>query len=769
MKSFAPILPLLVAIAIAARPPCAEAQDFGFEPPGGVSDSALPETLRDLAERVLPVYQEDDPDRYLSNLSALQMAIGDPASAHATRLRLQERLQSEQSALPAGRAVVYDIYVQARNVEVTESISFTSAYAQVFRETLAHIDDLHAYELGDWFVTPTEQLREAVQRALDERRGTRSIALEEALDLIRAWFAFEAYRSFDGLVRPLLAEDSERRYVVEEAAIPVAQDATIAATLVRPRSAAEVGELPALLEFTLDRSSRDAREAAAHGYASVLALSRIAGDAAFRPRAPFESEGDDARAVIEWIANQPWSDGRVGMQGIRYGGFVAWAAAKRLPPALKAIATSDPIAPGIDVPSRNRIFLNSAYRWVYEILAPPDDPVANDDARWRAIDEDWYRTGRRYRDFPPLPGRARAIFRSWLNHPSYDRFWQKWLPFDAEFAAIDIPVLTVTGYYSAGQTAALYYFTEHHRHESQADHALLIGPFDSRALEQGASSSLRGLPLDTVARIDASDTRYEWFDHALGEAERPALLSANLNFELAGANEWRHEPSLAELEDTPLRLYLAASPSEAPHRLVAQKPTEPMSLTQTSDFRDRTDAGPRPMPELVLGELPAHAGIPFVTEPFEESVDLAGRLRGELDFTINRYDVDLVVTLYELKANGEYVTLFEPGYAFRASYARDRIRRALLLNGVRQQLPFQIDQMVGRRLSAGSRLVMTLAINKRPDQQLNYGTEKDVSEGSIEDAGAPVRIRWHEGSFVDVPGRRVPVEPAEPSAPPGRQ
>jgi uncharacterized protein len=771
MKTFAASVPLLLfAIAIAARLPCAEAQDFGFEPPGDVSNSALPETLRDLAERVLPVYQEANPDRYLSNLSALQMAIGDPASAYATRLRLQERLQSEQSDLPAGRAVVYDIYVQARNVEVTESISFTSAYTQVFRETLAHIDDLDAYELGVWFVTPTEQLREAVQRALDERRGTRSIALEEALELIRAWFAFEAYRSFDGLVRPLLAEDSERRYLVEEIAITVAQDATIAATVVRPRAAA-AGELPTLLEFTLDRSSRDAREAAAHGYASVLALARIAGNAAFRPRAPFESEGDDARAVIEWIAKQPWSDGRVGMQGFRYGGFVAWAAAKRLPPALKAIATSDPIAPGIDVPSRNRIFLNAAYRWVYEILAPPDDPVANDDARWRAIDEDWYRTGRRYRDFPPLPGRARAIFRSWLNHPSYDRFWQKWLPFGAELADIDIPVLTVTGYYSAGQTAALYYFTEHHRHESQADHALLIGPFDSRSLEHGASSSssLRGLPLDTVARIDANDTRYEWFDYALGGGERPALLSANLNFELAGANEWRHEPSLTDLENKPMRLYLASSQSGAPHRLVAQKPAEPMSLTQTSDFRDRTDAGRRPVPELVFGELPPHDGTLFVTEPFAERVDIEGRLRGELDFTINKYDVDLVVTLYELNANGEYVTLVEPAYAFRASYARDRIRRTLLLNGVRQQLPFQSDQLVGRSLSAGSRLVMTLGINKRPDQQLNYGTGKDVSEESIEDAGAPVRIRWHEGSFIDIPGGAVPVESAEPSAPPGAQ
>ena len=129
---------------------------------------------------------------------------------------------------------------------------------------------------------------------------------------------------------PLLAEDNERRYVIEEVAIPVANDATIAAALDPPaRRDRPPATLPTLLEFTLDRSSIDAREAAAHGYVSVLALARIAGDPQFRPRAPFESDGDDARAVIEWIAKQSWSDGRVGMQGTGYGGFVAWSAAKQ--------------------------------------------------------------------------------------------------------------------------------------------------------------------------------------------------------------------------------------------------------------------------------------------------------------------------------------------------------------------------------------------------------------------------------------------------------
>ena len=127
--------------------------------------------------------------------------------------------------------------------------------------------------------------------------------------------------------------------------------------------------------------------------------------------------------------------------------------------------------------------------------------------------------------------------------------------------------------------------------------------------------------------------------------------------------------------------------------------------------------------------------------------------RGQLDFTINKYDVDLVMTLYELRPDGAYVKLFDPAYAFRASYARDRVQRRLLMAGVRQQLPFQSERMVGRRLGAGSRLALTIRINKRADQQINYGTAGDVSEQSIADAGAPIRIRWHEGSYIEMPAR----------------
>jgi hypothetical protein len=127
---------------------------------------------------------------------------------------------------------------------------------------------------------------------------------------------------------------------------------------------------------------------------------------------------------------------------------------------------------------------------------------------------------------------------------------------------------------------------------------------------------------------------------------------------------------------------------------------------------------------------------------------------GRLDFTVNKMDVDLNISLYELLANGDYVRLFSPTYEFRASYAQDRTQRHILKAGERQELAFKSERMTSRQLKPGSRLVMVIAINKRPDREINYGTGGDVSEESIADGKIPLKIRWYSDSYIDIPVRR---------------
>jgi predicted acyl esterase len=158
--------------------------------------------------------------------------------------------------------------------------------------------------------------------------------------------------------------------------------------------------------------------------------------------------------------------------------------------------------------------------------------------------------------------------------------------------------------------------------------------------------------------------------------------------------------------------------------------------------------------DLVTRPLLVRNAIVYSSAPLPVAMDLAGEITGRIDLQTNRQDVDLTVTLYELTADDEYVKLFDPAIGFRASYATDRVQRHLLQPGRRQQIPFRSERLTSRRLAAGSRVVLVLGVNKRPDQQINYGAGNDVSEESITDAQPPMRLRWYSSSYVDLPVRR---------------
>jgi hypothetical protein len=741
---------LLLLVVYQAR----AALDFEFHPPAMPGDATTAAIMRDLAERLIPVYQDSDPDRYLANLSALQMAAGDYAAAYVSRESLRDRRRKADLRRPVGRSVIYDIYARAKAMEAESRISFSEAFTKSFREDVSRLDDQDAYAVTRWFGTSVPVLRQALQRSFDRQRATDRIDEPEAVALIWTYVSFDAYRNFGPLVASLDAEDEHRRYTVDEVLIQTPDRIGISAVVIRPRSANK--PLPALFEFTIHESENYAKECAAHGYAGVVAYTR-GNDNGAHTVAPYQHDGDDARAVINWIAKQPWSDRRVGMYGEGYSGFTPWAAAKRLPSALKAIATSAARAPGIDVPLEGNIFQNSAYRWSLHMTnsKASDDKSYHDDAQWRVLDEKWYKSGRRYRDMGRLFGKPNPIFIRWLNHPSYDRYWQKMVPYREDFARINIPVLTMTGYYAEDEPGDLYYFTQHHRYNPHADHTLLIGPYDDGSMQHGPVATVHGYQIDSAAQADLRELRYQWFDHVFKGGAMPSLLKDDINYEVMGANEWRHVPSLEAMARKPLRFYLdAAASGDAIHRLMLRRKTKAAFVQQTVSLVDRKDAGWTPPTDLVSKSVSTHNGETFVSEPLTQPTEFNGLFSGQLDFTVNKMDMDLYINLYELLPSGDYVRLFGPTFEFRASYAQDRVHRHLLKAGERQTLTFKSERMTSRRLQTGSRLVMVLGINKRADREINYGTGNDVSEESIADGKIPLKIRWHNDSYIDIPVRR---------------
>jgi uncharacterized protein len=104
-------------------------------------------------------------------------------------------------------------------------------------------------------------------------------------------------------------------------------------------------------------------------------------------------------------------------------------------------------------------------------------------------------------------------------------------------------VLTTTGYFAGSEPGALYYFTQHHRYNPHADHTLVIGPYDDSVMQRGPSAVLQGIKwirphssTCTSCAISGSIT--------CSRAARRRLIEGSVNYEVMGANEWRHAPSL---------------------------------------------------------------------------------------------------------------------------------------------------------------------------------------------------------------------------------
>ena len=138
-----------------------------------------------------------------------------------------------------------------------------------------------------------------------------------------------------------------------------------------------------------------------------------------------------------------------------------------------------------------------------------------------------------------------------------------------------------------------------------------------------------------------------------------------------------------------------------------------------------------------------------MSDVLEEDMLINGAFGGEIRAIINKRDVDVGVTLYELRPDGKY---FHLSYVIdRASYAEDPSRRQLLTPGQIARIPLTMTKLISKKLSKGSRLVVYLNVNKNPFSQLNYGTGKDVSDETIADAKQKLRVQWSNQSFIRIP------------------
>ncbi len=217
----------------------------------------------------------------------------------------------------------------------------------------------------------------------------------------------------------------------------------LSARIWMPEGAA-ANPVPAVLEYipyrkrdgTLPRDEMMHPYVAACGYACVRVDIRGNGDSEGVMTDEYtQSEMDDALAVIDWLSQQPWCSGAVGMMGKSWGGFNCLQTAFLRPPALKAVvsvcSTTDRFAD--DIHFKGGCLLGENLGWGAVMLSyssRPADPALRAD--WR---EDWLA---RLEAEPFLAPR-------WASHQTRDAYWKHGSVCE-DWAGIKVPVLIVGGW-----------------------------------------------------------------------------------------------------------------------------------------------------------------------------------------------------------------------------------------------------------------------------------------------------------------------------------
>ena len=547
--------------------------------------------------------------------------------------------------------------------------------------------------------------------------------------------------------------------------IPTRDGTTLYATIYKPRD--QTTPLPVVFTFTpyvADSYHKRGMYFAQHGYvfATVDVRGRGNSEGAFEP---FLHEAKDGADVVEWLARQPWSNGKVAMWGGSYAGMDQWQVASQLPPHLATIVPTAAAHSGVDFPIFNNIFYPYDIQWLTETTEKTvQDNLYQDDSVWIGAFRDLYLTHRPFRDLPMIAGNTETVFQTWLQHPTLDAYWDQGGVSEDQYRKIDIPILTITGDYDADQIGALSYYRDFMRvatPEQRAKHYLVIGPWD-HAGTGTPMADVGGLHFDPASLIDMNDFRRQWYDWIMKAGHKPTFLQGRVAYYVAGLEAWRYADSLDGIGTTRQQFYLSSngrandafhggylnadrgSPASTDHFVYDPLDTRPERFERTSIPNSITD-------DRYALNLFGN-GLVYYTEPFARDRVIAGDVTLNIWLSIDVPDTDLSASLNEILPDGSSISLTSD--VMRARY-RDSLRQARLVDpGKINQYRFHTFMWFARRIQQGSRLRLIINCPNSIYLEHNYNSGGMVADESAKDARTAHITLYHDSrhpSAIEIP------------------
>jgi putative CocE/NonD family hydrolase len=523
------------------------------------------------------------------------------------------------------------------------------------------------------------------------------------------------------------------------------------ATLYRPHDLSAVA--PAIFTLTPYVAQKYHEEGiyfAARGYAFLSVDVRGRGNSAGAFQ-PLIAEGEDGYEIVQWLVDRPYCNGKVAMWGGSYMGHVQWTTAAKRPHQLSTIVPVASPHAGTDFPMCNNIAAPYLKQWITLVSGrtAQDALFSNLENFWGIQFQRWLEQGASFRELDTFIGNPSPIFQEWIRHPEPGSYWDRFNPTAAQYAAISIPILTITGLYDGDQLGALKHYREHlassdGKHRGM--HFLVIGPWEHGGMRV-PKGECGGVKTGPESLLDFRQLHSEWYAWTMKGGAKPAFLQKNVAYYVMGADQWRyadtldavtshHEPLFLKSNRNPTDVFacgeltaISSLHSDPARYIYDPSDTRLAALESSVDIESIADQ------RLIFARIGQH--LIYHSAPFEVEREVSGFFKLTLWISIDRPDTDFRTSVYEIGLNGNSVLLSSD--TLRARYRKGLTCASLIQTREPLQYDFVNFTFTSHLIKARSRLRLVIGPINSIYSQKNYNSGGTVSNESMRD-GVPVIV-----------------------------
>jgi len=468
----------------------------------------------------------------------------------------------------------------------------------------------------------------------------------------------------------------------------------------------------------------------------------------------------DGYDAVEWLAVQPFCNGRVGMYGLSYFGFTQLAAASQRPPHLKAICPFMTLSQEPFGASRRQTLNLGHMYWAYgQLLAHAEEYMPDKALRERVVPQLQANMPRLHEFSLLLPMNENPaalvpdapLLRDYLDLVEgieHEEFWQS-IRCPLDYSGMHAASLHATGWLDVACDATIdnYLAARNSRDEYTREHArLLIGHWTHGGVMGDTVDDICFGQENSGEAQDVSGMMLRWFDRYL-KGETTDCFDGRVRYFMRGSNTWH------TAEDWPPRGSVQRWHLAADRQLTKAVPA-PGEAALTSDPMNPVpsaitdDKGRGPMADM--SQLAAREDVlAFHTQPFEKDTAVAGSIRLVLTAVSDVPDADFACRVTDVDEHGRETQLCMG--ILRARHRGGMFRTDFIPVG--ETVTYEIEAgNTANLFRKGHRLGIQLSGSLYPAHNRNLHTTENPSTGkTFAVAHHRVLFGGASPSFVEIP------------------